>query len=125
MFVNLFLIYCRPMCGLTGHESSASQDTDTLKVNSTILELVYIPFKETCPPVTHWMSLQCRIDIKVSKCLLSIFALTGLQAGDNNSHTSFNSAFYAILFCVQKHNSRRILYCTLGTKRCCNTIGSE
>ena len=41
------------------------------------------------------------IDIKVSKCLLSIFALTGLQAGDNNSHTSFNSAFYAILFCVQ------------------------
>lgn len=124
MFVNLFLTYCRPVCGLIGHELSASQDTDTPKVNSTMSELVYIPLKETHPPVTHWMSWQCQIDRKVSKCLLPIFAFFGLQAGDN-PHTSFNSVFYAILFCTIMYLSRRVLYCTPGTNRCCNTVGSE
>lgn len=124
MFVNLFLTYCRPVCGLIGHELSASQDTDTPKVSSTMSELVYIPLKETHPPVTHWMSWQCQIDRKVSKCLLPIFAFFGLQAGDN-PHTSFNSAFYAILFCIIMYFSRRVLYCTPGTNRYCNTVGSE
>ena len=72
-------MYCRPICGFTRIEKLEAHNTYTSKVNSTTSELIYILFRETHPPVTHFMVMPDYI--KVSKCLLPISVLVWLQTG--------------------------------------------